>query len=299
MNYTPIAIFGYKRPNQFENLLNTLSENPEAKYSDVYIFIDRAKNDQDLVSNLEVLKISKKNWKFKSKIIVYRNEHFGLRKNIVKGIDFIFENFEQIIVLEEDLTLSSTFLNYMNKSLEKYKNNKRIWHISGYNLNLFLNFKNSSHFSTQMNCWGWATWKNRWDKFDKEFKLKINLQDKKIVNKFNFDGYDKSNTIQLLRNEEKKIETWAIFWYQEIFQNNGLCLNPNKSLVKNNGFDGSGENKSKSNFYNVKNLNQNFIKFFPLKLKINNYIIFQIKIKFMIYNLKDFTDYHLKKLLVK
>jgi len=44
-----------------------------------------------------------------------------------------------------------------------------------------------------------------------------------------------------LLNKERKINTWAIFWYATIFKQGGLCLNPVQTFVENIGLDGSGE----------------------------------------------------------
>ena len=53
-----------------------------------------------------------------------------------------------------------------------------------------------------------------------------------------------NNWSQLIRNKEKQLDTWAIFWNATIFLNNGLCLNPTISMTKNIGLDGSGVNSS-------------------------------------------------------
>ena len=71
-----------------------------------------------------------------------------------------------------------------------------------------------------------------------------------------------------MKNDNKKIKTWAIYWYQFIYLSKGLCLNPVNSLVQNNGIDGSGTHKSISNLYTV-NLNQNKITDFPERLNLN------------------------------
>jgi len=59
------------------------------------------------------------------------------------------------------------------------------------------------------------------------------------IKKFNLDGVE-NFFAQLEANKQKKIKTWAIFWYKSIFKSKGLCLNPTESFVKNIGLDGSG-----------------------------------------------------------
>ena len=87
-----------------------------------------------------------------------------------------------------------------------------------------------------MMCWGWATWYNKWRHFKKNQKDLLKIGQKKKIKKFNLD--DSYNFwSQVIRNNNNKINTWAIFWYATIFENKGLCLYPKGSLVLNLGND--------------------------------------------------------------
>jgi hypothetical protein len=43
-----------------------------------------------------------------------------------------------------------------------------------------------------------------------------------------------------------RADSWAIRWYGSLWLRGGLALHPNRSLVRNMGFDGSGENSGSS-----------------------------------------------------
>lgn len=91
-----------------------------------------------------------------------------------------------------------------------------------------------------MNCWGWATWSNRWDHFEKNAEKLVQDFSRRDVYEFNL--FNSENFWgQVIANKKNKINTWAIFWYAVIFMNNGLCLNPSAQYVLNIGLDGSGE----------------------------------------------------------
>ena len=66
---------------------------------------------------------------FKSVSIVYRDKNYGM-SNITEGLNEISKKYPQFIVVEDDIVTSPYFLNFMNKALELYKDNKKIWHIS-------------------------------------------------------------------------------------------------------------------------------------------------------------------------
>ena len=67
-----------------------------------------------------------------------------------------------------------------------------------------------------------------------------------MIYKFNLNG-EVNLWDQVLSNSIGKTDTWAIFWYSNIFINNGLCVFPWWTHVKNIGFDDSGVNCSLNN----------------------------------------------------
>ena len=57
------------------------------------------------------------------------------------------------------------FLEFMNNSLKKYKEIKKVWSISGWGHPQLINRKNGASFSTLTSPWGWGTWKDKWEIF--------------------------------------------------------------------------------------------------------------------------------------
>src|SRR5690606_21400324 len=54
---------------------------------------------------------------------------------------------------------------------------------------------------------------------------------------------------QIVKNLNRSLDTWAVFWYATIFKNNGLCLNPVRSFVENIGLDDTGTTTSLNSNY--------------------------------------------------
>ena len=119
-----------------------------------------------------------------------------------------------------------------------------------------------------MNCWGWATWEDRWNNIFDNLNNKIVEEQ---IKDFNFKNLLTTNYNQLTANENKKISTWAIFWYQTIFLNNGYCLMPSKSVVLNKGFENGEHGTGNQNA--IKKLSNNKISNFPKKSLFQNYLI--------------------------
>ena len=101
----------------------------------------------------------------------------------------------------------------MNNSLELYKNKNIVKHISGFNYPTFVKNSDSSYFTPYMNCWGWDTWRNRWEENENFSKNLISDTGKITRLKFTVLGFEKDFESQLIRNENKEISTWAIFGF--------------------------------------------------------------------------------------
>ncbi len=273
--YAPIVVFAFNRPNHLKQTLEALKNNNLARQSGLYIYCDHARDDVDVKKVKDVIAISKSVKGFASVEVIERENNYGLAKNIISGVTDVVSKYERVIVLEDDILTSPLFLEFMNNALEKYKNEKNIWHISGWNYPIDMPDVEGAFLWRVMNCWGWGTWRDRWNHFQKNPERLIKQWSRKKIKRFNIDGAH-NYWSQVIGNYKSKIDTWAIFWYATIFENNGLCLNPEKSYTKNIGMDGSGENCTKIAIYDKEELNQT-ISEFPKCIKENKNAVLHVK----------------------
>ena len=269
-NLAPIVLFAYNRIDVLKESIESLKKNPLAKKSNLIIYSDNYKSNKDKKKVLRVREFLKEIKGFNKKKIFYRKRNYGLAKNIMCGVTEVFKKSTKVIVLEDDIKVSKYFLHYMNRSLDIYEKKKKIWHISGWNYNVRVTCTKDAYFTRAMNCWGWATWKDRWQFFQKKPKKIINKWTKREIYRFNLNGsYNFYKQIE--RNFSKKLNSWAVFWYATIFQNNGLCLNPTKTLVKNIGIGKFSTNtKSLNDIFMSSFTDANFLPVkFPIKMEEN------------------------------
>ena len=178
---------------------------------------------------------------FRNIEIIERDENWGLARNIISGVSDVLKEHQKVIVMEDDIVTSPMFLTFMNKALDYYEDNKKVWHISGWNYPIETGGLGDVFFWRMMDCWGWATWEDRWKHFEKDPEKLISTFSRSEISRFDLED---SGIFwnQVVDNANGKINTWAIFWYATIFMHNGLCLNPARTYVENIGHDGSGEN---------------------------------------------------------
>ena len=241
--FAPVILFVYRRiPNK---TIESLLKNKLSKDSKLFIFSDGYKNEIDKKDVLEVRKYLKTIKGFKEVTVIEREKNLGLAKNIINGVSEVINKYEKVIVLEDDLIVSNDFLEYMNNALEFYKNDQRIWSISGYtpNLKCLENYDKDVYLSVRANSWGWATWKDRWETIDWDIKDWENFKrDKVAIRKFNKGGNDMFRMLEL--QMLGKIDSWAIRWCYNQFKQGKYTIYPKYSKVFNNGFDDVGTHNS-------------------------------------------------------
>lgn len=256
----PIALFVYNRLTHTRQTIEALQKNMLAIESDLIIFSDAAKTEAQVEAVGKVRQYIHQIGGFKSVTIIEREVNYGLAKSIIEGVTSIVNKYGRIIVLEDDLIVSSYFLRFMNDALNLYQNEEKVMHISGYMFPIDNESLPETFFLRTSSCWGWATWDRAWKHFNKEPKKLLKEFSEETVSRFNMDGAYNFWT-QVEQNENGLINTWAVFWYASVFQVNGLCLHPAFSMVNNIGHDGTGENcREGGDFSTI--LARNSIKYF-------------------------------------
>ena len=281
---SPIAFFAFNRPFHTLRALQSLCMNPEVNETDLYAFIDgpRKISETQLIDNVEKI-IESFSGKFNS-LKVYRSKvNQGGAINQKKGISNVLSKYQSVISLEDDIYVSKYFLSYMNNALKIYNNQKEVWHINGFNYPIKLDGDFECFFIRTMHCWGWATWRDRWEKFMEEplscdpYYLK-SIFTKKMVKEFDLNLNKSIFWSQVDDNTNGKLNnTWDIFWYSFIFINKGLCLTPKVSMTRNIGHDGSGIHSTIDRDYLFSKVNEENIIYFPETILENSYCLKKIR----------------------
>lgn len=241
MKPAPILLFVYNRPDHVRQSIASLQQNTLAAQSPLLIYSDAAKNEESRKAVEEVRRYLRSIAGFASVTIIEREENWGLARNIIDGVTSQVNSFGRVIVLEDDLVVAPHFLQFMNDALEAYRDEPRIGHIQACDFT-----KDPALPDTFLikwtGSWGWGTWDRAWKHFNPDGQALLRqLEERKLTRTFDFNG-TYGFTRMLRRQVEGKNNSWAIRWNASLFLSDVLSLNVGRSLVQNNGFDGSGTN---------------------------------------------------------
>lgn len=233
----PILFLIFNRPDTTEKVFEKIRE---IKPKNLYVSADGArKNKPGEYEKCEMAKNVLKKVDWECEINVNFSEiNLGCKEGVTKGINWFFENVEYGIILEDDCLPDISFFNFCKVMLEKYKDDKRVMHIGGVNFqDSNKRGNNSYYFSRYCHVWGWATWKDRWEKYDVKMTdyddnkyRKISesiISDKEIINYYR-------RLFDIVKND--KLDTWDFQWVWTVWKNDGVSIIPNVNLVKNIGF---------------------------------------------------------------
>lgn len=268
--YAPVAVFVYKRLDKTKKCLEALEMNLGAEKTDVYIFSDGAKGSEDLDAVNEVrdfLVSYEKIHKFNKLQICRREKNWGLANSIISGVTEVINNYGKIIVVEDDLIMSQDFLVFLNDALEYYGNNEKIGEISAYTYPLVgLNkYDLDVYITRKADCWGWATWKERWDLADWNMETYPAFKNEKKDKEF--ERLQKGINKMLQMQMKGEVDSWAVRWCYSLFMNDKLTVYPRISRTVNIGFDGSGVHCGTTDLYNNKiNSGLNKCRFIDLEV---------------------------------
>ena len=239
--YAPIRLFVYNRPEHVRRNIQALLKNELAAESELFIYSDAAKDETSQAAVKEVRAFIRSIQGFKKITITERAENWGLARSIIDGVTTQINRYGRVIVLEDDLVVAPHFLQFMNDALETYRDEARVGHIQACDFTHDPSLPDT-FLIKWTGSWGWGTWDRAWKHFNADGKaLLTELESRKLTYTFDFNG--KYGYTRMLRRQiEGKNNSWAIRWNASLFLKGILSLNVGKSLVQNEGFDGSGTN---------------------------------------------------------
>ncbi len=232
---TPVLLLVFNRLEPAERVLNKIKE---ARPEKLFISADGPREsvlgEKEKCEKLRTTLLQKVDWPCEVQTL-FQDQNLGCGKGVSTGITWFFENVEKGIVLEDDCLPDASFFNYCEVLLDKYQDDKRIWSIQGVNhQDGMKRGKASYYFSFNNHVWGWASWSDRWDKYE----FMIEEADESIIKKYlanpEVDRYGLHYYKSVLTSLDR-IDTWDYQWLYTMWRNNGLAVIPNVNLVSNVG----------------------------------------------------------------
>lgn len=245
---TSVVLSVFNRPKTTRKVFEAVRE---AKPNKLFIIADGPRRDRlgEAEECLAVRKIfDDVDWECQV-LKNFSDVNLGLEKRIVSGLDWVFEQVDCAVILEDDCLPNPSFFRFCTELLEKYEDDENIFALTGHNhLGEWQTSRSSYFFANYFDCWGWATWRRTWQKFDSEMKSWGDLEAREKVRSTIADDQQFYNRARVLNMAyEGKVNSWAYPFFFMSLLHGGLTITPSKNLIQNIGFDDAASNTRNKN----------------------------------------------------
>jgi hypothetical protein len=167
---------------------------------------------------------------------VFRDSNFGCKRAPSLAINWLFENEESGIILEDDCVPHDSFFQYCTWALRTYRDDKRVWHINGNNFDAppDLFGRAATSFVPLAQVWGWATWRDRWQNFEVN---PFYLAERAMQTRRNWpvSRIARTNKLRHIEKLMRGLDAWDFQWQIAILDAGGMALCPRSNLISNVG----------------------------------------------------------------
>ena len=234
---TPVAFIIFNRPDTTERVFEAIRQ---AKPLKLLVVADGPRLERaDEVEKCTATRaiIDRVDWNCEV-LINYSDINLGCKRRVSSGIDWVFSQVEEAIILEDDCLPAPSFFQFCQTMLKRYRDDDRIMMVSGNN---FLpednRVKDSYYFSKYASTWGWATWQRAWQHYDVNMSSWPEFRDRGLINVVCHEPIEAECWLKILNDvTENLIDTWDYQWVYTCWQQSGMSIMPTVNLISNIGF---------------------------------------------------------------
>lgn len=235
---TPVAFIIFNRPDTTERVF---AEIAKAKPPKLLVVADGARatkaGEAEKVAVTRAI-INRVDWDCEV-LTNYSDVNLGCKHRVSSGIDWVFQQVEEAIILEDDCLPEATFFRFCQEMLERYRHDQRIGMISGDNFQFGRKRNDDSYyFSKYVHIWGWATWRDRWQGcYDVELNKWPAIRDGGwLVDMLGNTKEAASWSKTFEKTYKGKVDTWDYQWVFANWVEGRINIMPNLNLISNIGF---------------------------------------------------------------
>ena len=242
---TAIVVFVFNRPEHTRFMLHSLSECNNVDKYEIFVFQDGPRDDSDINKIEQVQAVLEEYREALGLQVTAISANLGLAKSVISGVSKVLRNYSSAIVLEDDLVLNPSTLNFLEQAISIMQKNATIFSASAYtpvDMRDSLRYQTEQYdgfFANRTHSWGWAITATNWSRIDWKLQnLNLALRDRKTLDFFVEGG---SDLIPMLIEQLKgSINSWAIRMAIQAAIFREYTLYPSATLIRNVGFDGTG-----------------------------------------------------------
>ncbi len=232
---TPIAFLIFNRPHLTKEVFEAIRQ---AKPQKLLVVADGARFPEEAEKCQKAREIiNQVDWECEV-LTNFSDVNLGCKQRISSGLDWVFSEVEEAIILEDDCLPTASFFDFCQSLLERYRYDERIMHISGNNFQDGQSRNDFSYYlSKYTHIWGWASWRRAWKHYDVTLKTWPQYKKSSMIGSICESAYEQKYWADIFENVfNNSIDAWGYQWLYTCWFQSGLSVIPNSNLVSNIGF---------------------------------------------------------------
>jgi hypothetical protein len=176
----------------------------------------------------------------------FAETNLGCQARVSSGLNWVFEQVEEAVILEDDCLPHPSFFPFCDELLERYRDDERVMAVSGDNFQFGrARTPHSYYFSRYPHIWGWASWRRAWRHYDIEMKAWPALRETDWLRSLTSNREEARywrKIFDLVWSGEKS--TWDYQWVFTCWARGGLTALPEVNLISNIGWGAAATHTS-------------------------------------------------------
>ena len=160
-NLVPCVVFAFNRPDKLQRVLSALRTQDIDR---LIVFVDGPRGDAD-VKPVERCRAVARDVSWVDKELHFGEQNRGL-PGLSDNIGTVLKAYRSAVFVEDDCLPMPGFYSFMRRALSHYEPEKSVFSIGGYQpipRKHFRDYPYSLVSCARFTCWGWATWRDRWE----------------------------------------------------------------------------------------------------------------------------------------
>jgi len=238
-----VAIIVFNRPDTVRQLLARLAV---LRPKTLFVIGDGARphksGEAALVSSVRTM-ISEVSWPCEV-VTDYASENLGCRRRVVSGLNWLFRQVDEAVILEDDCLPTPSFMAYAGELLDRFRHDSRIGSVCGSLSVPSIPPVEGDYFFSRYNLFtGWATWRRAWSLYDDDMEPVVDGSlDRILAATFEQQRARYYWRYVLRRTHSGLINSWGYRWMLSCWANSMMAAFPRCTLVDNVGFGDDATN---------------------------------------------------------
>lgn len=169
----------------------------------------------------------------------FAEQNLGCKRRVVSGLNWLFEQVEHAIILEDDILPDPSFFRFCEEMLERYRDDDRVSMVTGFNIGADeAKTRDSYYFSALTHIWGWATWRRAWKHYDEHLSAWPAAKRSGALRRVFREPSAWRYWTPILEGMHRGVgpNTWDYQWMFTNILREGLAVTPCVNLIENVGF---------------------------------------------------------------